>query len=393
MRGHQVRSAVRCQSRFCEGCFSRRYLTPCPVYMARTVYFVAREGGVDCDVMSINRPAFLRRIRACKQDAEPLRGTSFFRNGETASANAMSGNTQMLLEGFEMLQFKMRPWAQRPWAQILVRRRSLRRYHLRRLLAVVGLLIVVPLVTNAAQQESEKSARVRAILLNKHFYSEQPHRAVCNKFFKDFRAQTRITFVEPIVSANSYDSPVLATIKQHCAAQPLNETFECDARATSGVEWALAWKDRRQQLLQYCRAFYGTKNIKIFRAEIDNDPTNGAELVVYSERIYGPANKEQKRYYGNGGYSFFRGDECEYIGGVTTHDPYSYLHQQPRENYNGLISYRDKYYVFDLYDLDGSDRDANEPSYYLSLYTLDDTRTNWCSFSTISPEYIHKKSR
>jgi hypothetical protein len=51
----------------------------------------------------------LRRIRACKQGADPLRGTSFFRNGETASANAMSSNMQMSLEGFEMWQYKTRP--------------------------------------------------------------------------------------------------------------------------------------------------------------------------------------------------------------------------------------------------------------------------------------------
>jgi hypothetical protein len=56
----------------------------------------------------------LRRIRACKQGADPLRGTSFVRNGETAIAQAMSGNTQMSLEGFEMWQYKMRPLLRGP---------------------------------------------------------------------------------------------------------------------------------------------------------------------------------------------------------------------------------------------------------------------------------------
>jgi hypothetical protein len=129
----------------------------------------------------------------------------------------------------------------------------------------------------------------------------------------------------------------------------------------------------------------GTRNFKIFRIDANNDPKDGNEIVVYLEGARGPANRlAQRTVISDGGYYAYGAKDCAPGANALTHDPYNYFFQRPVENYNGLISYHNKFYVFDLYALIGTGTFPADPPYWLQVFTLNEDRREWCSYSTLS---------
>ena len=174
----------------------------------------------------------------------------------------------------------------------------------------------------------------------------------------------------------------------------MNETFQCDGRATADIKWETNPEKRRQQYLDHCGAFYGTRNFKIFQFDANNDPKDGEEIVAYFEGARGPANRPgETTFTGNGGYRAYSAKSCARAAGVSTNDPYNYFFQRPVANYNGVISYRNKFYVFDLYALIGSDAFPVDPHYELDVATLNSARSEWCSYSTLSVRRALEENR
>ena len=242
--------------------------------------------------------------------------------------------------------------------------------------------------------ETVKVGPIMQILARKEFAPNQPEKPFCAQFLKDFKTLNGMRFIEPKVVAQNYDEPALASFKARCGKQPLNEIFACDGRATADVKWEANPAKRRQQNLEYCSVFYGTRNFKIFQLDANNDPKDGEEIVVYFERTRGPANRPaETTITGDGGYYAYSAKSCSPIAWVPTHDPYNYFFQRPVENHNGVISYRSKFYVFDLYALIGSDAFPADPHYRLHVSTLNSARGEWCSYSTLSVRRALEENR
>ena len=240
---------------------------------------------------------------------------------------------------------------------------------------------------SGVEREADKADAVKRIMAGRKFYMGEPEKPFCGQFLKDFRIPKDMSFVEPVARAEHYDDPTLESYKARCGERPLNEKYECDPRATQGVKWSKDPVKKRQQLLRFCHLYTGTANFKVFEIDIDNDPKNGKELIVYFERAIG-RDFRGDNIYGNGGYNVFDSRNCALIPVDSTHDPYSYFWKRPLENYNGILFYRDRYYVFDLYELDGSDRDPENPIYRLHISTAGADRSHWCSYSMIPPRTI-----
>lgn len=234
-------------------------------------------------------------------------------------------------------------------------------------------------------REAVKAEAVKRIMARKKFYPRQPEKPFCRQFLEDFRILKDMRFVEPVARAEHYDDLVLEPYKARCGDLPLNEYFECDPRSTQDVKWSKVPREKRQQYLRFCHLYIGTAKFKVFELDIDNDPKNGKELIVYSERAIGRDFKGDS-VYGNGGYKAFDSSSCAQIGGARTHDPYSYFWNRPLENYNGILSYDGRYYIFDLSDLDPSGEHTSDyPHYSLHVSTVGTDRSRWCSYSTIPP--------
>ncbi len=145
------------------------------------------------------------------------------------------------------------------------------------------------------------------------------------------------------------------------------DSYHCEPKIAESIE-RLPKDQRDSQYKSSCRHYRGTANFKHYLVDINNNSKDGKEHVFYYERAQGPLNRpDAKLNYANGGYRVIDFDRCELKGGSPTNDPYSYFYKRPLENYNGIIRYRGKHYIFDLADLDGSDRNPDNPNYGLRL--------------------------
>ncbi len=258
---------------------------------------------------------------------------------------------------------------------------------------VVNLLWCASSLGETKQDEAAKAEPIKRIMASKQFEVRQPEKPFCVQFLQDFKTLNGMKFIEPIARADQYDDPALASFKERCAPLPLNEKFECEGRDIEGVKWSRDRLLHRQQALTYCKSFHGTRNFKIFQFDANNNPKDGEELVVYFEGARGPVSDPASARTGDGGYYAYSARTCTPIPGAPSHDPFDYFFQRPVENYNGIVSYRGKYYSFDLYALIGNDSIPADPDYRLGVSTFNDDRREWCSYSTLSLRRMLEEGR
>ncbi len=265
---------------------------------------------------------------------------------------------------------------------------------------VVNLLWCASSLGETKQDEAAKAEPIKRIMTSKQFEVRQPEKPFCVQFLQDFKTLNGMKFIEPIARADRYDDPAFASFKARCGELPLNERFLCDGRATAGVQWKRDRLLRRQQYLEYCEMFQGSRNFKVFQFDANNNPKDGEELVVYFESARGPLNHPAlTTITTDGAYNAFSAKSCTPVGGASSHDPYSHDFRHPVENYSGIVSYRGKYYAFDLYSLIGrgtpigSDGFPIDPHYRLSVSTFNDDRRDWCVYSTLSIQRAIEENR
>lgn len=242
------------------------------------------------------------------------------------------------------------------------------------------------------QREADKAERIKQIMAKREFFESTRlggTPAFCRTFIRDFRQQTGIEFVEPDAKADRYDAPVWQPYKTRCAslAAGVFDSYLCEPKIAETIE-RLPKDQRNAEYKRSCQHYRGTMNFKHFLVDINDNPKDGKEHVFYHEREEGPLNRSGAELnFGNGGYWIVDLDRCELKGGSRTTDPYSYdSYLRPLENYNGIIRYKGKHYIFDLYQ--GED-DLKNPSYGLGLDGHarfgEETRIGpLCLFSTIA---------
>ncbi len=223
----------------------------------------------------------------------------------------------------------------------------------------------------ALQREADKAEAIKRIMAERKFQMTsvvgKQNKAFCEGFLQDFRLQKNIEFIEPVAKADSYDDPVWQPYKASCPQLELFDRYSCEPKIYDAI-MAQPPTERQREFKTACQHFRGTANFKLFLVDINNNPKDGKEHVFYYERAEGPLNRPvSKQIYGNGAYAVFDLDRCEVKRGANVHDPYSYFYKRPLENYNGIIDYRGRHYIFDLADLDGSDRDPKNPNYRLQV--------------------------
>jgi len=221
------------------------------------------------------------------------------------------------------------------------------------------------------QREADKAEGIKQIMARRKFEMrpvvKEENRAFCQAFLGDFQLQKNIEFIEPDIRTDSYDDPVWQLYRARCPNLGLFDSYACEPKIAESIE-RLPKEQREEHYKNSCRNYRGTANFKHYLVDINNNAKDGKEHVFYYERAQGPLNRpDSKLNYANGGYSVIDLDRCELKGGAPTNDPYSYFYKRPLENHSGIIRYKGKHYIFDLADLDASDRDPDNPIYRLRL--------------------------
>lgn len=154
-------------------------------------------------------------------------------------------------------------------------------------------------------------------------------------------ASPRIEYIEPVLKTSNPEHPGLA------------HYHRCD-----GHEYPGGPPDNAFDTL----SAIGQNNFRLYRIDLDNNPKNGIEEVIYGE-------VEWENTYGMDqvpGYSIIDLERCEFKkGGVPV-----YQRERPEgrvfENHNAVIRYQQHYYVVDLYNVGGEP--YNPMAYRLAVY-------------------------
>jgi len=93
-------------------------------------------------------------------------------------------------------------------------------------------------------------------------------------------------------------------------------------------------------------------NFKLYHIDIDNDPRNEKEYVFYGEGKYDPKRKIAG-YYAD--YKLIDLQKCSIRTAKSVSDKVDAMTKRRTGSLNGIILYKDKYYIFDLTYFDKED--------------------------------------
>jgi hypothetical protein len=166
---------------------------------------------------------------------------------------------------------------------------------------------------------------------------------LCQAFFKDFREQKKITYIEPILRTDDYDDPRLKRYTEECPDLELNKHMTFEAGSFEEV-----MKLPRDERANYAASTsYGTRNFKIYRVDINNNPADGEEYVYYDEAhlFVRPASLEGRIPVPEAGkYRVVDFASCDIEGGVNAGGLFRQK-TQPM-NVHGVMQYRGEQYIY-----------------------------------------------
>lgn len=208
----------------------------------------------------------------------------------------------------------------------------------------------------SAQREGAKALRV-ATLLAKHTWRSGPISEARRKFCADFmnelaRGSSSIRHVEPLFRTDDPNDPRLTPYREACAT-PRD-------RPAAFENYDGLWK-------------IGERAFRLYRLDLDRNPENGLEEIIYGE--YRPETLRLQR---SPGYSQIDLKECVVKGGAPVEQDLQSDGSQ-YSNYNALIEYRGRYYVYDLFQV-SVEKSAH---YYLRLTGLEAKEGELCNWNTL----------
>lgn len=194
-------------------------------------------------------------------------------------------------------------------------------------------------------KEAGKAQRIKAIL-QKHLMYPQTSvndSAFCGPFFEALKnASPKIEYVEPVLKTDDPNHP------------GLKHYHRCDGATYPGGPPDNAF-DTFDAI--------GHKNFKLYHADLDNNPKNAVEEVIYAEMNWDRSHDAQQP-----GYSIINLEQCTFTGDGMP------IHQSDRpeggvlDSYNALIRYQKRYYVVDLYNVGGEP--LNPAAYSLMVWNF-----------------------
>ena len=231
--------------------------------------------------------------------------------------------------------------------------------------------------------ESDKAAMIRRILASaplRLYLSGYTKPKECNQLLGSLKAMKGIRFIDPIVQANSYESPALESFRRIVARQctrefpqgaPLTFVYQCNPNITP-------YDDRlKQDGLMDCEAYYGLPPFKLFKLPPERG-TSKPRYIFYTDGSYGPMNQStiKPTLSAGGGFTQIL-PGCGQRGLVA----YGTTGQYDGADYDSIIEYRHHYYAVLLEHRFGA--------YQLYVYSAA-RRFAECAWSPIKSGKVHR---
>ena len=225
--------------------------------------------------------------------------------------------------------------------------------------------------------EAAKAEAVKRIMAGREFtVAEDDDPAMCTPLLEAFQAQRDIEYIEPIARAERYRDPAFEPYRAMCPGWEFNRWHY--SQIISALDDMNLPEDQRQESLEATgKHYFGTRNFKLYRLDLDGNPANGEEYVFYAERYYlrssvvpwylriekipgrvdwndilRPEEVPDDAEFIDGGYTVLDFANCKQVSWEPIYDPYDYLEDRPLANHTGIIKRQGRYYIFELFESD-----------------------------------------
>jgi hypothetical protein len=220
--------------------------------------------------------------------------------------------------------------------------------------------------------------RIKTILTTLQ-YDLTSQNKFCQTFFTVFQAQKEISYISPLVQTDDYQAPDLQRYLSRCPKLDLNKVLTLEARFAEEVE-ALPAEEQDQ----HGDVHRGTRNFRLYRADINNNRADGEEYVFYHEKFLHASHLGQpldpqdgEEYDERGAYRVVDLQRCKIVGSIPTNE---LGNMATVPDYHGVIAYKQRHYIVDVYPLGGG-----QESYALQAWGHDVHRGRIIPLCTISP--------
>jgi hypothetical protein len=233
-------------------------------------------------------------------------------------------------------------------------------------IALASLLLTARAENQPVERERDKAERVKETLKGKTLYlrasGKQNEDRFCAGFWRDFKIQRHIEYVEPELQTDD---------SEHPAFSRYNQCRDYDPPHGYGTNSFHSVRDD-----------IGETHFKLYRIDRDGNPRNGLEEILYGEMSYECRNCS---FGANGppvgGYHTIDLKNCLHAEHIPTTVLYDDITEEPqRDQFSALIRYRGKPYVYSI-------ERWYEADYELNLYPIGLPRPHFvCDATTLGPK-------
>jgi hypothetical protein len=171
-------------------------------------------------------------------------------------------------------------------------------------------------------------------------YSKDKNAAFCTQLLESVKLWKDVTILEPIVTADTIDDPKLRKYLGKCNPHKFIRHVSIEARVWNEYNLDALSEDEREN---YGIHFIMTKGFQLYRTNIDNDPSNREELILYGA---GTIQEGTDVSYPEINLTYFNvidTERCRISASAQVED----IVNEENRSFVGLIKFENKSYVLD----------------------------------------------
>jgi uncharacterized protein len=201
--------------------------------------------------------------------------------------------------------------------------------------------------------EDPKAERDRIIAVSKKLKWEKPYdwkegdkeslskKQFCEALLANLQAGKELDFVEPIVRTDDYNDPKLQAYLGKCPILKPFKTVGYPPRIWDQLEEERVPEVEREE---YGTIYYSSLDFKLYHVDFDGNPQNGKEYLFYGGCGYAFGHSGALD---AGDYQILDLECCKELGDIQVRETINYRTKQPTNDTNGVIQYKDKFYVYE----------------------------------------------
>ncbi len=201
--------------------------------------------------------------------------------------------------------------------------------------------------------------KIKEIESELYIHAKPENEAFCAQLFEDF-IENKVELILPIAHSDDFnDSEIQKELKPCIEKNPIMADKATEKLLLVGLTPAMKvirdndytyWRDELASHVGKAQFAF-----RVHKVDFDNNPDNGLEYVIFSGG-YLPSPIRTKTPYYSDKVAIFNVNKCDTIKKV--HDEgfgsvLDYKTHKLKNNYSGLIKYKDKYYIYVIRDNSG----------------------------------------